>query len=197
MQWVILMSRLDIKCIRPTTIKGQAVVDLLANFLGTSDFSLPQQEVLVREEQEWSMYFDGSSTFQGGGIGVLQVVLKSPKEEHTFACKLRFPYSKNEVAYEALLVGLKVAKRLGIKKLMVFGDSELAIKQVGGTYGVKNPSLATYRAMVQRLMKHLTSIECKVVRRNENKLANSLATLATLTTKSVLKKEKMTLRVEK
>ena len=95
------------------------------------------------------------------------------------------------------MVGLKVAKRLGIKKLMVFGDSKLAIKQVRGTYGVKNPSLATYRAMVQRLMKHFTSIECKVVRRNENKLANSLATLATLTTKSVLKKEKMTLRVEK
>ena len=80
MQWVILIPRLDIKCIRPTTIKGQVVADLLANFLGTSDFSLPQQEVLVREEQEWSMYFDGSSTFQGGGIGVVQMVLKSPKE---------------------------------------------------------------------------------------------------------------------
>ena len=43
-------------------------------------------------------------------------------------------------------------------------------------------------------MKHFTSIECKVINRNENKLVDSLATLAT---KSVLKKEKMTLRVEK
>ena len=41
-------------------------------------------------------------------------------------------------------------------------------------------------------MEHFTSIEYKVVNRNENKLADSLATLAT-----VLKKEKMTLRVEK
>ena len=63
MQWAILMSCLNVKCIKPTAIKGQAVVDLLANFLGTSDFSLPQWEVLVTEEQEWSMYFDGSSTF--------------------------------------------------------------------------------------------------------------------------------------
>ena len=47
------------------------MADLLANFLGTSDFSLPQQEILVIEEQEWSMHFDGSSTFQGGGIGVV------------------------------------------------------------------------------------------------------------------------------
>ena len=43
-------------------------------------------------------------------------------------------------------------------------------------------------------MKHFTSIKYKVVSRNENNLANSLATL---TTKSVLKKENITLRVEK
>ena len=45
---------------------------------------------------------------------------------------------------------------------------------------------------MQRIMEHFTFIEYKVVNRNENKLADSLATLAT-----VLKKEKMTLRVEK
>ena len=43
-------------------------------------------------------------------------------------------------------------------------------------------------------MKHFTSIECKVINWNENKLADLLATLAT---KSMLKKEKMTLQVEK
>ena len=59
---------------------------------------------------------------------------------------------------------------------------------------MKNPSLVAYRIIVQDLMKYFTSIECKVINRNENKLADSLATLAT---KSVLNKEKMTLRVEK
>ena len=82
---------------------------------------------------------------------------------------------------------IKGCQRLGIKKLKVFRDSELVIKQVRGTYGVKNPNLATYKATVQELMKHFTSIECKVISRNENKLADSLATLAT---KSMLKKEK-------
>ena len=43
-------------------------------------------------------------------------------------------------------------------------------------------------------MEHFTFIEYKVVNRGENKLANSLATLAI---KSVLKKEKMILRVKK
>ena len=77
------------------------------------------------------MYFDGSSTVQVGGI---EVVLKSPGEEHTFAYKLHFPCSNNEVEYEALLVGLKATRRLGIKRLKAFGDSELVIRQVEGNY---------------------------------------------------------------
>lgn len=91
------------------------------------------------------MHFDGSYTSQGGGVGV---VLKSPKEEQTFAYKLRFPCSNNEIEYEALVAGLKAAKRLGIRRLKVFGDSKLVIKQVEGTYGVKSPCLAAYRAKV-------------------------------------------------
>ena len=99
----------------------------------------------MTEEQEWSMHFDGSSTSQRGGIGV---VLKSLGKEHTLAYKLNFPCSNNEAKYEALLVGLKAAKRLGIKKLKVFKDSELVFNQVRGTYGVKNPSLAVYKVTV-------------------------------------------------
>jgi len=71
------------------------------------------------------MYFNRSSTFQRRGIGV---VLKSPGEEHTFTYKLHFPCSNNEAEYEALLIGLKATRRLGIKRLKVFGDFELVIK---------------------------------------------------------------------
>ena len=105
------------------------------------------------------MHFDGSSTTQGWGIGV---VLKSLGEEHTFTYKLHFPYSNNKIEYKALVVGLKAAKRLGIRMLKLFGDSELVIKQIKGTYGVKNPSLAAYRATAQELMKHFTSIKMQI-----------------------------------
>ena len=59
---------------------------------------------------------------------------------------------------------------------------------------MKSPSLVTYRATLPDLMKHFTSIDCKVINRNENKFVDSLATLAT---KYMLKKEKITLRAEK
>ena len=55
---------------------------------------------------------------------------------------------RGRAIYEALLIGLKAAKRLGIKGLKIFGDFELVIKQVEGIYGVKSPSLAAYRVVV-------------------------------------------------
>ena len=71
------------------------------------------------------MYFDVSFTIQGEGI---RVVLKSLREEHTFDYKLHFPCSNNIAEYEALLVRLEVVRKLGIKRLSLFGDSELVIK---------------------------------------------------------------------
>lgn len=130
-QWALLTLCHDIKCIKPSAIRGQEVADLLANFLGSSDFSLPQQEVLVIEEQEWFMHFNSSPPLQEG----IRVVLKSPGEEYTFAYKLCFPCLNNKAEYEALVMGLKAAKRLGIRRLRVFGDSALVIKQIGGPIG--------------------------------------------------------------
>ena len=54
--------------------------------------------------------------------------MRSPREKHTFSYKLRFPYSNYETEYEDLVTRLKAAKRLGIRKLKEFGDSELVIK---------------------------------------------------------------------
>ena len=67
------------------------MADLLANFPGTSDFSLPQQDVLVTKEQELSMHFNGLSTSQGGGIGV---VLKLPGGRADICLQAAFPLFK-------------------------------------------------------------------------------------------------------
>ena len=43
----------------------------------------------------------------------------------------------NTAEYEALILGLRAAKDLGIKELVVFGDSKLVIQQVKRLYQVK------------------------------------------------------------
>jgi ribonuclease HI len=71
------------------------------------------------------MYFDGSSSKEGSGAGILLI---SPSEEViTLSYKLDFEYTNNIVEYEALVLGLRDAKYMTIDSLVVFGDFELII----------------------------------------------------------------------
>ena len=74
------------------------------------------------------MYFDGSSSKEGARDGI---VLVSPVGENIWLMyTLEFHTTNNTTEYEALVLGLRVAKGLGIKQINVFGDFELVIQQV-------------------------------------------------------------------
>jgi ribonuclease HI len=49
------------------------------------------------------------------------------------------------VEYEALFLGLRVAREMGIQKVAVFGDAELVVQQVKNAYQAKHPRLRSYR----------------------------------------------------
>ena len=59
------------------------------------------------------MYFNGSSSKEGAGAGV---VLVSPEGENVcLMYKLEFQTTNNVAKYEALVLGLRAAKDLGIQ----------------------------------------------------------------------------------
>ena len=74
------------------------------------------------------MYFDGSLKLQGAGAGILFIAPEG--EQLKYALQLSFPTSNNTTEYEALVHGLSIAVSLGIKKLMVYGDSLVVISQI-------------------------------------------------------------------
>ena len=76
----------------------------------------------------WRMYFDGSSSKEGAGAGVL--LISAGGEVISLMYKLEFKTTNNIVEYEALILGLREEKDLGIQELAMFGDSELVIQQV-------------------------------------------------------------------
>ena len=53
----------------------------------------------------------------------------------------------NTVEYEAYLIGLAIALKMGIKHLKVIGDSNLVVSQDKGSFSLKEPSLALYRTL--------------------------------------------------
>jgi ribonuclease HI len=87
----------------------------------------------------WKMFFDGASSSEGTGAGVVFV---SPCQETiSLSYKLEFETINNVAEYEALVLGLRAAKEMGIEEVVVFRDAELIIQQVINAYRAKHPLL--------------------------------------------------------
>jgi ribonuclease HI len=89
------------------------------------------------------MFFYGASSREGVGVGVIFV---SPIQETiALSYKLEFETTNNVADYEALVLGLRVAKDTGIEELLVFGDVEFIVHQIKNIYQTKNARLRSYR----------------------------------------------------
>ena len=95
------------------------------------------------------MYFDGSLTLSDSGAGV---VLESPEEEILkYDIQLLFPATNNTAEYEGLLAGIRAAKALGIRRLLVRGDSQLVVNQVRKEYQCSSTTMSRYLLEVRKL----------------------------------------------
>jgi hypothetical protein len=104
---VSVLHALNIDFKPRTTIKSQALVDFMAEWL---ENQLPTP---TERPEHWVMYFDGLLMLEGAGAGVLLI---SPKgEQLKYILQIFWNVSNNEVEYEALLHGLRLAISLGIK----------------------------------------------------------------------------------
>ena len=92
--------------------------------------------------------------------------------------KLEFPCSNNMAEYEAYLIGLATALKMGIKHLRVMSDSNLVVYQAKGSFSLREPSLASCRAMAQKMEEKFSTFEIEHTPRNENQFADALAALS-------------------
>jgi hypothetical protein len=111
-------------------------------------------------EPLWSLDFDGVVSKEGSGAGVWVFNSKARySESHSY--KLNFQCTNNIAEYEALMLGLKLLKKLGAKRISVRGDSELIIKQIKGEYSAKHPRLRAYRNVVLDFCNVLLNMICR------------------------------------
>jgi ribonuclease HI len=116
------------------------------------------------------MHFDGAFNLPGTGAGA---VLTSPSGYKLFyAVQLCFkPESKvsNNIAeYEGLLAGLRAANALGVKRLIVKGDSQLVVNFSNKSYSPKDEHMAAYLEEHQKMEKCFQGLELKHIPRVEN-----------------------------
>ena len=87
--------------------------------------------------------------------------------------KLEFPCSNNMAEYEAYLIGLATTLEMRVKHLRVMGDSNLVVCQAKGIFSLKEPSLAPYRAMAQKMDEKFSTFEIEHAPRNKNRFADA------------------------
>jgi ribonuclease HI len=121
------------------------------------------------------MYFDSSLKHEGAGAGVLLI---SPQgEQLKYVLQIFGKVSNNEVEYEALLHGLRLAISLGIKRLLVYSDSVVVINQVNKSWDRNKENMDAYCLEVRKLENKFYSLEFHHVVRDNNVAADVLSKL--------------------
>jgi hypothetical protein len=107
--------------------------------------------------EHWVMYFDGSLKLGGGGAGVLFI---SPTGE-----QLKYVF---QILFEV---------SLGIKQLLLYGDSLLVIQQVNKEWDINKDTMDAYVMEIRKLENKFLGLKIHHVIRDNNVGADVLSKL--------------------
>ncbi|CAN5408503.1 hypothetical protein BH10PLA1_BH10PLA1_15630 [soil metagenome] len=131
----------------------------------------PMKETLTLE-------FDGGSRGNPGPAGIGVVVRAEDRTPLVTLGRFIGRATNNVAEYKALITAMEEAKKLGAKKIIIRGDSELIIKQMLGQYRVKHPDMKVLYEEAQSLISQFEHAKIEHNLRHKNELADKLANLA-------------------
>ena len=169
-----------------TSIKGQVLVDLVAEFTEPllEETSTTQNmngksvgTISLQKPSFWKVYVDGVANQSGSKVGLVLIL----PDKLTIEKPLRLGFSamNNEVEYGVLLKGMSMVQRMGGKVVKMFSDSRLVVGQVKGELEVRDERMQWYLSQVRHSQSGFESFTLLHIPRSRNTYADSLATLAT------------------
>ncbi|XP_074351547.1 uncharacterized protein LOC141690667 [Apium graveolens] len=185
LKWAIELGQFDLEYCPRTAIKGQALADFVLEFDEEIDDKAivpaeptPQESHPDEKKQElphpwWTLHVDGALNNSGSGAGILLIT----PEGHRMISAIHFKFyaTNNDVEYEALINGLKLALEVRAVNLIVQSDSELVVNQVNGGFQARGPRTELYMRCTKRLLGKFSSARLESVPREENSNADALA----------------------
>jgi ribonuclease HI len=119
------------------------------------------------------MFCDGSrGTF---GAGAAAILISPSKIKTRYAARLEFNCTNNIAEYEALLLGLRKLKAMGIRRAVLKSDSQVITCHVDKSSRARDPKLEKYLDIVRRMEASFEGFLVKNIPRGENEHANLLA----------------------
>ena len=116
-KWILALSEFNLRCESAKAVKGQVIADFITKHHKPS--------IGYVELIPWTLFFDGSSCKQGGGIGI--VIVSPWGASFQFAFPIKPMTTNNQAEYKAILKGLQLLHEVKTKSIEVFGDSQLVI----------------------------------------------------------------------
>ena len=150
-KWGTILGAFDIKYMPRTSIKGQVLADLVAEFtkplIEELESAGNMDEKLVGTISQyrlptWEIYVDGALNQKGSGVGL--ILISPEKVIIEKFLRLDFSATNNEAEYEALLIGMAMVQRMGEKSIKLFSDSRLVVGQVKGEFEAKDERMQWY-----------------------------------------------------
>lgn len=86
--------------------------------------------------------------------------------------------TNNQAEYQAVHAALQAALALGAKRVELFADSELIVKQLRGEYKVKNPELGPWYVKIHSLVNQIGHVTFTPIAREKNIRADELVNRA-------------------
>jgi ribonuclease HI len=119
------------------------------------------------------VFCDGSwGTF---GAGAAAVLVAPSRVRTCYAVKLDFCCTNNIAEYEALLLGLRKLKAMGIRRAVLKTDSHVISGHVDKSCKARDPKLEKYLDTVLRLEASFEGFSIKNIPRGENEHVDLLA----------------------
>lgn len=126
---------------------------------------------------ELTIYTDGASRNNPGEAGAGVYILKDGEPFDRIARYLGTT-TNNVAEYTAAILGLERALQAGARKVSLFADSELLVKQLNGAYRVKSEGLKPLHAKATELIARIGSVAVHYIPREKNREADALANKA-------------------
>nr|CAE05579.3 OSJNBa0032N05.7 [Oryza sativa Japonica Group] len=166
-KWVAELSPFDLHFVARTAIKSQVLADFVAKW--TPAFASETEPV----EQPWVMYSDSSWSHKGAGA---VAVLTSPGGMLIrYAARLQFDTTNNTAEYKAVLLGLRKAKALGVRRLLIRTDSKRVASLLDKSFEAKEEGMKRYLEAIRSMEKCFAGITVEHLPRGQNEEADALA----------------------
>ena len=123
--------------------------------------------------EEAKLYTDGGSRGNPGPSATAFVICRMDDSVVEKSGNYIGITTNNQAEYQALCQGLKRALELGVKKIHVFMDSELVVKQLNGVYKMKSVDLRPHFLEAIGLSGKFDQIKITHVLRASNKIADA------------------------